>query len=167
VLVLLVEVARAQEATAAVEATRVMMVLAIESSTQEAAMVWDSAALHVKDVEDQSTLAERETHERVLRVEAENIVALASTCEDAKGLVQKIAQLEGELAEERRAQEVAEENSHGLYDKVVNAERGWKVSERERWEQFEELTLLQAWGFELCHSIVGAPQVRNHLSEGM
>jgi hypothetical protein len=41
------------------------------------------------------------------------------------------------------------------------------VSERERQEQFEELTLLQTRGSELCHAIVGAPRVRNHFSEGM
>jgi hypothetical protein len=41
------------------------------------------------------------------------------------------------------------------------------VSEREHREQFEELTLLQNQGFELCHAIVGPPRVRHHLSEGM
>jgi hypothetical protein len=41
------------------------------------------------------------------------------------------------------------------------------VSERERQEQFEELTLLQTRGSELCHAIVGTPRVRNHFSEGM
>jgi hypothetical protein len=41
------------------------------------------------------------------------------------------------------------------------------VSERERWEQFEELTLLQTRGSDLCLAIVGPPRVRNHLSEGM
>jgi hypothetical protein len=34
-------------------------------------------------------------------------------------------------------------------------------------EQFEELTLLQTWGLELCLAIVGPPQVRNHLSKEM
>jgi hypothetical protein len=41
------------------------------------------------------------------------------------------------------------------------------VSERERREQFEELTLLQTWGSELCLAIIGQPWVRNHLLEGM
>jgi hypothetical protein len=41
------------------------------------------------------------------------------------------------------------------------------VSKRERQEQFEELTLLQTRGSELCHTIVGPPRVRNHLLEGM
>jgi hypothetical protein len=41
--------------------------------------------------------------------------------------------------------------------------------ETSEWEHracFEELTLLQTQGSELCHAIVGAPQAR-HLSEGM
>jgi hypothetical protein len=41
------------------------------------------------------------------------------------------------------------------------------VSERERRDQFEELTLLQARGSKLSHAIVGPPQGRHHLSEGM
>jgi hypothetical protein len=43
---------------------------------------WDSATLCVKDVEDQAALAEREALERVSRVEAENVMALASTREE-------------------------------------------------------------------------------------
>jgi hypothetical protein len=41
-----------------------------------------------------------------------------------------------------------------------------EVSEKEHQEQFEELTLLQTWGSELCLAIAGPPRVRNHLSEG-
>jgi hypothetical protein len=41
------------------------------------------------------------------------------------------------------------------------------VPVREHQEQFEELTLLQTQGSELCLAIVGSPRVRNHLSEGM
>jgi hypothetical protein len=41
------------------------------------------------------------------------------------------------------------------------------VSERECQEQFEELHLLQTWGSELCHTIVGPPRARHHLPEGM
>jgi hypothetical protein len=33
--------------------------------------------------------------------------------------------------------------------------------------QFQELTLLQTRGSELCLAIVGPPRVRNHLSEEM
>jgi hypothetical protein len=41
------------------------------------------------------------------------------------------------------------------------------VYEREHREHFEELTLLQTQGFELCHATIGPPWVRHHLSEGM
>jgi hypothetical protein len=100
-------------------------------------------------------------------MEAENAVALASAHKNVEGLVRKIALLEGELVEERRARELAKENSRGLSDAVADAERRWEVSTREHWEQFEELTLLQTRGSELCHAIIGPPRVRNHLSEGM
>jgi hypothetical protein len=89
------------------------------------------------------------------------------THEDVEVLARKITILEGELVEERRARELTEENSRGLPDIVLDAERQWEVSERERREQFEELTLLQPWCSELCHAIIGAPQVRNHFSKGM
>jgi hypothetical protein len=42
-----------------------------------------------------------------------------------------------------------------------------EVFEREHQEQFKELTLLQTWGSELCHAMIGPPTVRHHLSEGM
>jgi hypothetical protein len=67
---------------------------------------------------------------------------LASNHEDAERHVQKIALLEGELAEARRAREVAEEKSRGLSDVVVDVEHQWQVSEKGRFEHFEELTLL-------------------------
>jgi hypothetical protein len=41
------------------------------------------------------------------------------------------------------------------------------VSERERQEQFKELTLLQTRGSELCHAIIGPLRARHHMSEGM
>jgi hypothetical protein len=47
-------------------------------------------------------------------MEVQNAMALASAHEDAEGLVRKIALLEGEFAEERRARELAEENFCGL-----------------------------------------------------
>jgi hypothetical protein len=53
---LLVEMTWDWEAITAVRATRVVAVVAVETSAQEAATVWDSAALHVKDVEDRATL---------------------------------------------------------------------------------------------------------------
>jgi hypothetical protein len=49
--VLLTEVTQAREAVTALEATCIAAVLAEETSSQEAATVRDSAALHVKDVE--------------------------------------------------------------------------------------------------------------------
>jgi hypothetical protein len=101
--VLLVEVTRAREAAAAVEAARVTTVLAAETSAQEAAVVRVSAALHVKDAKDPTNVTEREALERVSRVEVENAMVLASAREDAEGFVQKITLLEGDLAAERRA----------------------------------------------------------------
>jgi hypothetical protein len=68
-----------------------------------AAVVWGSATLCIKYAEDRAALAEREARERESRVEVENVVSLASAHEDAEGLLRKIALLEGELAEERRA----------------------------------------------------------------
>jgi hypothetical protein len=47
--VLLIEVTQAREASAATEAACIMVVLAAETSTQEATAAWDSAALRVKD----------------------------------------------------------------------------------------------------------------------
>jgi hypothetical protein len=49
--------------------------------------VRDSATLHVKDVEDRATLAEREAWERVSTMEMENTTTLASAREDAEDLV--------------------------------------------------------------------------------
>jgi hypothetical protein len=82
---LLAEVTQVQEATAAMEAARVAVVLATEASTREAAAVWDSTALRVEEVEGWATLAEREVLQRVLRVEVETTMALASAREDAEG----------------------------------------------------------------------------------
>jgi hypothetical protein len=59
-------------------------------------------------VEDWATLAERETLERVSRVEAKNTMALASAHEDAEGFARKITLLEDELVAEHQAQEVFE-----------------------------------------------------------
>jgi hypothetical protein len=89
---------------------------------------------------------ERETLERVSKVEAKNAMALASTHEYTKGFVRKIALLENEFAVEHQARE---------------------VFEKERQAQFEEPTILQTWGSELCHAIVGPPRARHHLSKGM
>jgi hypothetical protein len=82
---------------------------------------------------------------RVSRAEVENAVMLASLHEDAKGFACKIALLEDEIITERLTRE---------------------VSERGHREQFEELSLLQTQGSELCHTIVGLPRVRHHLPKG-
>jgi hypothetical protein len=79
-------------------------------------------------------------------VEAKNAAALASAHDDVKDFVWKITLLEGELVAEHRAGE---------------------VSMREGCEQFEELTLLQIRGSELCHAIISPIGGRHHLSEGM
>jgi hypothetical protein len=107
---------RAWEAAATVEATRVMAILAAETSAQEATTTCDSTTIHVKEVEDWATLVEREVWERVLRVEVENATLLASAREDVESLVRKVALLKGELAEVPRAREVAEDNFRGLSD---------------------------------------------------
>jgi hypothetical protein len=140
------EVTWVREATAAAKVAHAVAMLAAETSAQKAAAAQDSATLCVKDAEDRATLAEREALERVSRVKAENVAALASAREDAEGFALKIALLEDELTAERQAR---------------------VVSEREHREQFEELTLLQTPGSELCHAIVGPPWVRHQLSEGM
>jgi hypothetical protein len=127
----------------------------------------DSIVLRIEDAEDWATLVEREARERVSRAKAENTTALASAHEDAEGLVRKITLLEGGLVEECRAQELSEENSHGLSDAAADAECRWEVSEMECRVQFKELTLLQTRGSELCLAIIGPPRVRNHLSEGV
>jgi hypothetical protein len=118
------------------------VILAAETSAQEAATAQDSTTILFKDADDRAAPAKREAHERVSRVEAENATVLASACEDAEGLAQKVALLEGELAEARQDWEVAEENSRFLWDAAAEAERRWEESERECQEQFEELTLL-------------------------
>jgi hypothetical protein len=120
-LALLAMVTQVRESAAAVEVTRIAAMLAAKTSAREASAVWDTAALHVKDAVDRATLAEREALERMSRAKPENAMMLASAHEDAKGLVRKIALLEGELAAERQAGE---------------------VSEREHREKFEEHTLL-------------------------
>jgi hypothetical protein len=110
--------------------------LAAESSARDAAAARDSTTLCVKDVVAWDALPKRETLERVSRVEVENVTALASAREAVEGFVQKISLLEDDLAMERQAR---------------------VVSEREHQVQFDELTLLQTRGSELCHAIIGPP----------
>jgi hypothetical protein len=109
---------------------RFMAVLAVETSAQEATIVRDSAAIHVKVVEDRATWVEREAQERASRLEVENTTALASGHRDTEGLVWKIILLESELAEVRQAREVVEVNLHGLSDAAAHAEHQREVFEK-------------------------------------
>jgi hypothetical protein len=73
---LLADVTREREAAATAEATRVAMVLAVETSARESAVACYSTTILVKDAKDRA-------QERVSRVEVENAMALASAREDA------------------------------------------------------------------------------------
>jgi hypothetical protein len=84
----------------------------------------------VRDAEDWAALAEREAHERVSRVEAESTTVLASARGEGNGLAQRIAHLEGELAEVCHARDMVRENSRGLSDMATDAERLWEESMR-------------------------------------
>jgi hypothetical protein len=53
----------------------------------------------------------------------ESVVVLASVREDAEGLVRKVALLEGELAEARQAQEVAEDKVRNMSSSSVEGAR--------------------------------------------
>jgi hypothetical protein len=119
-LVLRAELSLAREAVAATEAARIMAVLAAEISAHEAAAVWDSTAVRIKDVEDRDALVEREAQDRVSRVNVENTTALASVHEDTEGLVRKVSLLEGELSEACLSRELVEENSHSLSDATAD-----------------------------------------------
>jgi hypothetical protein len=124
------------EVATAAKAAHVTTVLIAKTSAQEVAASRDSAALHVKDVKYQATLAEREALERVSRAEVKNATALASAREDVKGFARKSSLLEDEIVAEHQARE---------------------VFERERQEVFEELTLLQTRGSEQCYTIINPP----------
>jgi hypothetical protein len=85
----------------------------------------------------------------------ENVTVQAFVPEDAEGLVRKVALLEGELAEVHQAWEVTEKKFCSLSDMLADGTRRRVVFKMEHWEQFEELSLLRAWGAELCLAIVG------------
>jgi hypothetical protein len=76
------------------------IVLAIGSSTQEAAAAWDSATPRAKDAEEWAPLAEREALGGLSRAKAENSMKLASTREDTERLARMVALLEDKLAAE-------------------------------------------------------------------
>jgi hypothetical protein len=110
-LVLKARLTQARAAVTTTEVAHVATMLDAETSTKVATVSWDSAEGRIRDAEDWAALAEREAWERVLRANVKNTTTLASTHEDALGLVCKVALLKGELAEARRAWEVAEEKS--------------------------------------------------------
>jgi hypothetical protein len=65
----------------------------VQASAQEATTAWESAMALVSYAEDQTTLARRETRERVSSVEAKRATTLASTHGEAEGIAQRIALL--------------------------------------------------------------------------
>jgi hypothetical protein len=62
---------------------------------------------------------------------------------------------------------MANGNSRGLSDVVVDLEQWLEESKRECQEHVDELTLLQTRGSKLCLAILGPPRVRGHMSEVM
>jgi hypothetical protein len=70
-------------------------------------MAWDSANIHIGGVEDQATLVERDTLERVSRVDRENSTMLSFARADAEDHARKVALLEDGVVEERQAWETS------------------------------------------------------------
>jgi hypothetical protein len=58
---------------------------------------------------------------------------------------------------------VVEEKFLSLSDASADGALWLVVSKMEHREQFKELSLLRAWGAELCLAIVGPSQVRSHM----
>jgi hypothetical protein len=106
----------------------------VAASAQEAAATWERATVLIREAESRAALAERETRERVSRMETESATALASTRRETEGFAQRIALLKA--------------NSQSLSS--VAADRRWEEARRECRERVQELTLLQTRGFELC-----------------
>jgi hypothetical protein len=125
----------------------------VAASAQEAAATWERATVLIREAESRAALAERETRERVSRMETESATALASTRRETEGFAQRIALLKA--------------NSQSLSSVAADADRRWEEARRECRERVQELTLLQTRGFELCQAIVGPPKLRGQLSEGM
>jgi hypothetical protein len=116
-------VIRVWEAAIAAEVALVTVVHVTEASYQEVVVTQENVAALVRDAEDRATLAERETQERVSRVEVENAIALAFARGEVEDFIRRIALLKGNLPEVRQAREAAEENSRGLPDVAANAEQ--------------------------------------------
>jgi hypothetical protein len=109
------------EAAVAVEASCITTMLAAELLPRRLVRHGIALPSVLRMKEDQAALAKWEVLERMLRAEVENTTTLAYVHEDAEGLVWKTVLLPGEV--------VAEHQTREAY-------------ERERREQFEELTLL-------------------------
>jgi hypothetical protein len=107
------------------------MVHAVEASTHEAIVAWESIATFVKEAEARAALVEREARERVSRMEAESVTTLASAHGEAEGFTRRIALLEGKLMDTRQAQDMTEANNRGLFDVAANVDRRWEEAERE------------------------------------
>jgi hypothetical protein len=105
------------------KAARAAVVHATEASAREAAVVHESVMTLVKEAEDWAALTEREARERVLRMELDSAVALASARREAEVFAWRIALLEGELTEACQARDTVEANSWGLSDKAATAKR--------------------------------------------
>jgi hypothetical protein len=130
-------------------------------------VAWESTTAFVKEAEDRAVLAEREAGEKVLNMEVESGIALASTRGKAKGITRRIALLDGMLAEARHAQDTIEMNFRGTSDMEADANYQREEDEGVCQEQDQDPTLPQTWGFELCQAIVGPMRVRAHPSKGL
>jgi hypothetical protein len=66
--------------------------------------------------------------------EVVSVAVLVPAWGNAKGLIRKVALLEGELVEARRARDVARERVHHLLDSLAEGARWLMASEMERRE---------------------------------
>jgi prophage DNA circulation protein len=115
------EVIRAQGSTVAVEAARAETVRAAVASTQEAAVARERAEASIKKVEAPSTLAERESQERVLKEETESATSLVIVHGEADESAQRVALLEGEFMDAHQTRDMAKANFQGVSDRAINA----------------------------------------------
>jgi hypothetical protein len=99
--------------------------------------------------------------------EAESVAVLVPIRRDVKALVHRVALLEGELEEARRAQEVAEQKVRDLSSSSAEGSRRRVTSKAGRREQSEDLFLLCNRGAELCFTILGLSPARTPLTVKM
>jgi prophage DNA circulation protein len=98
------------EATATSEATHAEVVRDAVDSTQRAAAVRERAEASIKEAEAWATLAKREARERVFKMEAKSAASLAFFRTEVNELTRRVAFLEGELKDERKAWDTIEAN---------------------------------------------------------